>query len=69
MLAVSSSDMLCCAVLCCAVLCCVADFGLAVNHLLERPVTRLGTLDYMAPEVWGCGGTRRGVWEGGGMQG
>lgn len=27
------------------------DFGLAVNHLLERPVTRLGTLDYMAPEV------------------
>lgn len=23
------------------------DFGLAVNHLLERPVTRLGTLDYM----------------------
>jgi hypothetical protein len=28
-----------------------ADFGLAVNHLMERPVTRLGTLDYMAPEV------------------
>lgn len=31
------------------------DFGLAVNHLLERPVTRLGTLDYMSPEVgWFC---------------
>jgi serine/threonine protein kinase len=30
------------------------DFGLAVNHLLERPVTRLGTLDYMAPEVLVC---------------
>eukprot|EP00775_Hariotina_reticulata_P007067 gene7067-7280_t len=32
----------------------LADFGLAVNHLLERPVTRLGTLDYMAPEVLVC---------------
>jgi serine/threonine protein kinase len=35
-----------------------ADFGLAVNHVVERPVTRLGTLDYMAPEVrlviFGC---------------
>jgi serine/threonine protein kinase len=28
-----------------------ADFGLAVNANEERPVTRLGTLDYMAPEV------------------
>lgn len=40
--------------LCHAVLCCHTDFGLAVNHLLERPVTRLGTLDYMAPEVLVC---------------
>eukprot|EP00882_Tetradesmus_deserticola_P025483 GHRQ01027997.1.p1 GENE.GHRQ01027997.1~~GHRQ01027997.1.p1 ORF type:complete len:309 (+),score=110.36 GHRQ01027997.1:200-1126(+) len=32
----------------------LADFGLAVNHLMERPVTRLGTLDYMAPEVLVC---------------
>jgi hypothetical protein len=31
-----------------------ADFGLAVNHMVERPVTRLGTLDYMAPEVRLC---------------
>lgn len=30
------------------------DFGLAVNHHEERPVTRLGTLDYMAPEVLAC---------------
>ena len=29
----------------------VVDFGLAVNVMQERPVTRLGTLDYMAPEV------------------
>jgi aurora kinase len=29
----------------------VTDFGLAVNVAMERPVTRLGTLDYMAPEV------------------
>jgi serine/threonine protein kinase len=29
----------------------VTDFGLAVNGAMERPVTRLGTLDYMAPEV------------------
>ena len=25
-----------------------------MNHLVERPVTRLGTLDYMAPEVLVC---------------
>jgi hypothetical protein len=30
---------------------CHADFGLAVNRKRERPVTRLGTLDYMAPEA------------------
>ncbi|KAF8072823.1 aurka-a [Scenedesmus sp. PABB004] len=29
----------------------LADFGLAVDTAAERPVTRLGTLDYMAPEV------------------
>ncbi|GAX79937.1 hypothetical protein CEUSTIGMA_g7377.t1 [Chlamydomonas eustigma] len=32
----------------------VTDFGLAVNANEERPVTRLGTLDYMAPEVLKC---------------
>lgn len=32
----------------------VTDFGLAINAGLERPVTRLGTLDYMAPEVLRC---------------
>ncbi|GAX83095.1 hypothetical protein CEUSTIGMA_g10521.t1 [Chlamydomonas eustigma] len=32
----------------------VTDFGLAVNSAVERPVTRLGTLDYMAPEVLRC---------------
>ena len=30
------------------------DFGLAVDGNQERPVTRLGTLDYMAPEVCAC---------------
>jgi aurora kinase len=29
----------------------LADFGLAINNKDERPVTRAGTLDYMAPEV------------------
>jgi serine/threonine protein kinase len=28
-----------------------ADFGLSINADEERPVTRAGTLDYMAPEV------------------
>lgn len=32
----------------------ITDFGLAVSQRLERPVTRLGTLDYMAPEVLKC---------------
>eukprot|EP00873_Tetraselmis_striata_P029525 jgi/Tetstr1/449789/TSEL_036853.t1 len=32
----------------------VADFGLAINQAEERPVTRAGTLDYMAPEVVVC---------------
>lgn len=32
----------------------VTDFGLAVNQREERPVTRLGTLDYMSPEVIVC---------------
>ena len=30
------------------------DFGLALNASEERAVTRLGTLDYMAPEVLRC---------------
>lgn len=32
----------------------LADFGLAIDICEERPVTRLGTLDYMAPEVLLC---------------
>eukprot|EP00873_Tetraselmis_striata_P019212 jgi/Tetstr1/439476/TSEL_027908.t1 len=32
----------------------IADFGLSINSIEERPVTRLGTLDYMAPEVLVC---------------
>lgn len=27
----------------------LADFGLAINMVEERPVSRVGTLDYMAP--------------------
>jgi aurora kinase, other len=29
----------------------IADFGLSVDASMEQPVTRLGTLDYMAPGV------------------
>ena len=29
----------------------LADFGLSIDATSERPVTRAGTLDYMAPEV------------------
>ncbi|KAA6416482.1 MAG: serine threonine kinase, partial [Trebouxia sp. A1-2] len=32
----------------------VADFGLSIDATSERPVTRAGTLDYMAPEVLLC---------------
>mmetsp|Transcript_71702 Transcript_71702/g.226541 ORF Transcript_71702/g.226541 Transcript_71702/m.226541 type:complete len:402 (+) Transcript_71702:221-1426(+) len=32
----------------------VTDFGLSIDTRLEQPVTRLGTLDYMAPEVLVC---------------
>jgi serine/threonine protein kinase len=32
----------------------LADFGLSVNTEEENPVTRAGTLDYMAPEVLVC---------------
>ena len=32
----------------------LADFGLSINATEERPVTRAGTLDYMAPEVRTC---------------
>jgi serine/threonine protein kinase len=29
----------------------LGDFGLAIDSYHERPVTRVGTLDYMGPEV------------------
>ncbi len=29
----------------------LGDFGLAINATSERPISRVGTLDYMAPEV------------------
>ena len=32
----------------------LADFGLSIDATQERPVTRAGTLDYMAPEVSHC---------------
>ena len=32
----------------------LADFGLSLDCGRERPATRLGTLDYMAPEVLRC---------------
>ncbi|KAG2491853.1 hypothetical protein HYH03_009809 [Edaphochlamys debaryana] len=32
----------------------VADFGIAINAYKERPVTRAGTVGYMAPEVTRC---------------
>jgi len=32
----------------------VADLGLAINCLAERPTTRLGTLEYMPPEILLC---------------
>lgn len=32
----------------------IADFGLSIDSSQERPVTRLGTLDYMSPEVLVC---------------
>lgn len=32
----------------------VGDFGLSIDCNQERPVTRVGTLDYMAPEVVTC---------------
>ena len=32
----------------------LADFGLSMDCGLERPATRLGTLDYMAPEARHC---------------
>eukprot|EP00798_Chlamydomonas_sp_ICE-L_P005086 gene5086-34884_t len=37
----------------------VADFGLSINYKQERPVTRAGTLDYMAPEVLVCPDKRK----------
>ena len=29
----------------------LGDWGLAINQLQEKPYSRVGTLDYMAPEV------------------
>ena len=29
----------------------VADFGLAIDTIREKPMSRVGTLDYMPPEV------------------
>ena len=29
----------------------LADFGLAINVNVEAPMSRVGTLDYMPPEV------------------
>lgn len=29
----------------------MGDFGLAINLVRERPVSKVGTLDYMPPEV------------------
>ncbi|EFJ51314.1 hypothetical protein VOLCADRAFT_57472, partial [Volvox carteri f. nagariensis] len=31
----------------------LADFGLAINMVEERPISRVGTLDYMAPARYG----------------
>lgn len=31
----------------------LGDFGLAINATRERPISKVGTLDYMAPEVRG----------------
>jgi serine/threonine protein kinase len=33
----------------------LADFGLAINMVEERPISRVGTLDYMAPGEAGVG--------------
>ena len=40
-------------------MCAMLDFGLAIDHTEERPVTRAGTLDYMAPEVIVCPSKKR----------
>lgn len=37
----------------------VADFGLSIDFSTEKPVTRVGTLDYMAPEVISCPDKRK----------
>ena len=53
----------------------VGDFGLAINTAREKPQSRVGTLDYMPPEVRGWVGVRVGGgsewvgWVGGWMDG
>jgi serine/threonine protein kinase len=32
----------------------LGDFGLAISSTTERPISRVGTPDYMAPEVGGA---------------
>jgi len=36
----------------------LADLGLAIDSCRERPVTRLGTLEYMPPEILRCSAKR-----------
>lgn len=38
----------------------LGDFGLAINTNLEPPMSRVGTLDYLAPEARGDGVTLEG---------
>lgn len=45
----------------------LGDFGLAVSLAHERAVSRVGTFEYMAPEV-GCGPAARGGAAGGAWQ-
>jgi len=43
----------------------LGDFGLAINATKERPISRVGTLDYMAPEGESTPHTpKTGLWAG-----
>lgn len=37
----------------------LGDFGLAIDSTSSRPISRVGTLEYMAPEVCTCGKCNR----------